>query len=134
MKTLLLDQFYSEVSSTFSPETKHNFTSFIRLNPAHPVYKGHFGEIPVAPGVCLVQIIKEILINKLNRDMILLNGDNIKFLSPINPAETPELAIQFQTKGTESGMDVSATYNAKGTSFVKFKGKFAFGNPADFRP
>ena len=30
----------------------------VELNPQHPVYKGHFPDMPVAPGVCNIQIIR----------------------------------------------------------------------------
>ena len=55
----LLNDFYTELSSTFSKENETGFKSLIRLNPLHEVYKGHFPQVPVAPGVVLVQIIKE---------------------------------------------------------------------------
>ena len=61
MKNTLLENFYTEISSTFSTENQLDFKCTIHLYAEHPIYKGHFPQIPIAPGVCLVQIIKEIL-------------------------------------------------------------------------
>ena len=55
----LLESFYTEISSTdLSSENK--FTAIVELNPEHKIYKGHFPEIPVAPGVTLIQMLQEI--------------------------------------------------------------------------
>ena len=33
----------------------------IRLNPDHEIYRAHFPGNPITPGVCIVQIISEVL-------------------------------------------------------------------------
>jgi 3-hydroxyacyl-[acyl-carrier-protein] dehydratase len=130
MKTILLDNFYSEISS--SSQSDESFNMQVKLNASHPIYKGHFGHIPVAPGVCLIQMVKEIIAKKIRKDLVLTNGDNIKFLSMINPLETPELTINFNFRQQADIIDVSATFTSNNTTFVKFKGKFKLGNPAAF--
>lgn len=124
MNDILLQNFYSEIASSFSETNQENFTCEISLNPAHPVYKGHFEQVPVAPGVCLVQTIKEILMQKFQRNLILTNGDNIKFLSLINPNETPNFTLSFLVKKEETSFHVSAEYKIGATSYAKFKGRF----------
>lgn len=124
MNNTLLVDFYTEISSTYSKENQNDFISVIRLNAGHPIYKGHFEQIPITPGVCLTQIIKEILMEKLQVELVMLQGDNIKFLAMINPTETPELNITFSVKSTETDFDVSAVYKQNDTFYVKFKGKF----------
>ncbi len=120
----LLDNFYTEVSSNFSDKNRDEFSCDILLNPEHPVYKGHFEQVPVAPGVCLTQVIKEIVADKLKLNLMMSHGDNIKFLSMINPRETPKMTLSFTLKHVETSLEVSANYSHGGTSFVKFKGKF----------
>lgn len=124
MKNTLLENFYSETSTTYSSENQTNFTSLIRLNSEHPIYKGHFTQIPITPGVCLTQIIKEILMEKLQKELVLTQGDNIKFLAMINPKESPDMELSFTLKTEENGVEVNAHYSAKGTTYTKFKGKF----------
>jgi 3-hydroxyacyl-[acyl-carrier-protein] dehydratase len=125
MKSSLLENFYTETSSTFSKENFNNFICEIRLNPQHSIYNGHFEKFPVVPGVCLTQIIQEILAGKLQRTLILTHGDNIKFLAMINPNETPELSLSFSIKDSGASIEANATYSARGVSYTKFKGKFA---------
>lgn len=124
MKNTLLTDFFTELSSTYTSEKFSEFKCHVRLNPGHPVYKGHFPQIPIAPGVCLTQMIKEILMEKFQIELLMNSGDNIKFLAMINPKETPELEISFTVKKNDAGLDVSATYANDGKTFTKFKGKF----------
>lgn len=125
MKNTLLRNFYTEMSSTFSETNSQEFTSLIKLDPSHPVYKGHFEQVPIAPGVCLTQIIKEILMEKYQKELIMTAGDNIKFLILINPSEQAEFSISFSVKQIDNILEVSANYSANGRSYMKFKGKFA---------
>ncbi|MBS1934927.1 MAG: hydroxymyristoyl-ACP dehydratase, partial [Bacteroidetes bacterium] len=37
----------------------------LELNPAHDIFKGHFPETPVVPGVCMLQMLKEVMENIL---------------------------------------------------------------------
>jgi len=124
MKNTLLVDFFTERSSTFSEENSSDFKCHVRLNAEHPVYRGHFPQIPVAPGVCLTQMLKEILMEKFQKELIMTSGDNIKFLAMINPKETPELEITFSVKKTETSLDVTASYTSKDRTYTKFKGKF----------
>lgn len=120
----LLTNFYSEQSSDFSENNRENFYCEIVLNPEHPVYKGHFEQVPIAPGVCLTQVIKELVAAKYKLNLRMSQADNIKFLSMINPRENPNMRISFTVKHVDTMLEVSATYTHAGTSFVKFKGKF----------
>src|SRR4051812_47200647 len=95
MSNKLLQNFYKEISSTFSAANQYQFESRIKLNAAHPVYKGHFEQVPIAPGVCLVQIITEILNDKFCTNFRLKSADNIKFLVLINPAEGTEFKVNL---------------------------------------
>ncbi|WP_317898311.1 hypothetical protein [Aurantibacillus circumpalustris] len=125
MKNTLLDNFYQEISTNFSDENKLDFKCQIHFNAEHEIYKGHFPQIPIVPGVCLTQIIKEILMEKLQKELILVNGDNIKFLAMINPKENPDMELSFTVKINENTLDVSANYSHGGTTYTKFKGKFS---------
>lgn len=124
MKNTLLDHFYSEISSTFDPINSTSFKVQIRLNAEHPIYKGHFEQVPITPGVCQTQIIKEILMEKFQVDLQLTESDSLKFLAMNNPQIDPELTIDFNVKKTESSFEVNAVISHEKTVFTKFKGKF----------
>lgn len=124
MQYNLLENFYTEITSTYTSENCDSFSSIIELNPEHEIYKGHFPKIPVAPGVCLIQAIKEILIAKFQKKLVLIEGNNIKFLILINPKETKQFHIDFTVNQSDSTLDVNASYTNNGKIFLKFKGKF----------
>ena len=53
----------------------------IRLNPAHTIYQAHFPGEPVTPGVCILQIARELLEDLLQRPLAVKSVKNMKFLS-----------------------------------------------------
>ena len=124
MQYNLLENFYTEIASTYTSENNNSFNSMIELNPEHKIYKGHFPQVPVAPGVCLIQAIKEILMEKFQKRLILTEGNNIKFLILINPKETKQFQVDFMVKQIDNMLDVSANYTNNDKVFLKFKGKF----------
>lgn len=124
MSEQLSEKFYTEISSTYTPEHPESFNSSIELNPKHKVYAGHFPHISIAPGVLLIQTVKDILIEKFKKKIVLTEGNNIKFVAMINPNETKDFQIDFTVKQIDDTLDVSANYTNMGNSYTKFKGKF----------
>jgi len=52
---MLLQNFYKIKDSK---TTEKGFIYSININEKHEVFKGHFPDNPVVPGVCLIQIMK----------------------------------------------------------------------------
>ena len=98
---MLLDNFYTILSSESSDSTI--WTIQIKLNPGHPVYQGHFPEHPVVPGVCLLQLIKECVEDIRQQKLQIAQVSSCKFLSAINPIETPYISVALTFKETEEG-------------------------------
>ncbi|MBR1633305.1 MAG: hypothetical protein IJ686_06080 [Bacteroidales bacterium] len=57
----------------------------VRLNPEHIIYKAHFPEQPITPGVIIVRMAVELLSESLGRRVRLVAAPNIKFSSPLFP-------------------------------------------------
>ena len=72
----------------------------VKLNANHEVFKGHFPDNPVMPGVCMIQMIKELSEQTLNKKLFLTKASNVKFMAIINPLlnETIELTLNFTEK------------------------------------
>ncbi|MEO8759946.1 MAG: 3-hydroxyacyl-ACP dehydratase [Bacteroidia bacterium] len=119
----LLENFYTEISST-DLSVENTFTASVELNPTHKIYKGHFPEIPVAPGVTLIQMVQEILAKKINHSLFLKEGSNIKFLAMINPLKENKVTISYSIQQKNNEVDVNANIAGKEIIYVKFKGKF----------
>tara|TARA_B110000259_G_scaffold136773_1_gene154063 strand:- start:8083 stop:8454 length:372 start_codon:yes stop_codon:yes gene_type:complete len=81
-------------------------TANIMINKDHIVFKGHFPDNPVMPGVCMMQIIKEITEKIVDKTLFMQSASNIKFMAIINPFVTPELELQLDIIETEGGFNV----------------------------
>lgn len=120
--TFLLNDFYSIKSTQLLEDNKLIFE--IVLNREHPIYKGHFEQMPVVPGVCQTQIIKEILQLHFKKDLMLYKGDNIKFLAMIIPTQIENIFIEMNIKNELENYQVDAKLFSESTTFTKFKGTF----------
>ena len=78
----------------------------LRLLPESPVYKGHFPGYPITPGVCLVQMALEAIAEMAGHDVRLVAAKNIKFTSPVIPAEGTELRFNVSGEGENWTVDV----------------------------
>ena len=67
----------------------------IRLNGSHVIYQAHFPGNPITPGVCIVQMIGELLSDRCGRRLSLSKIVNLKFVAPISPVDTPDIEISF---------------------------------------
>lgn len=63
----------------------------IRLDAAHVIYQAHFPGEPITPGVCIIQIAKELLEDHLHLSLDIQTVKNVKFLSVISPVATPQV-------------------------------------------
>lgn len=68
----------------------------IRLQPDHTIYKAHFPGEPITPGVCVIQIAKELLEDRLQRQLAIKVVKNVKFLAVISPIEHPQVRYTFR--------------------------------------
>jgi len=117
---MLLDNFYTILSSESSDSTTWTFQ--IELNSRHTVYQGHFPEHPVVPGVCLLQLIKECIETIRQQKLQYAQVSSCKFLSAINPIETPRISVVLTFKETEEGkLQLQAEGTVKDECFIKLK-------------
>ena len=121
--TILLNDFYN-IESTYKTDDSTTHT-IIKLNPNHSIFKGHFEQMPVVPGVCQTQIIKEVLQNEIGINLMMTKGDNIKFTGMIIPTQHPSFTMELKyKKGEENNYLVEASLFFENTTFTKFKGTF----------
>jgi len=89
------------INDFFLVEEIHSETNIISarisLNKEHAIFSGHFPQKPVVPGVCMVQMVREVLEADQQVRLQISSADNIKFLSIINPNEvtTVNLSVHF---------------------------------------
>lgn len=121
--TFLLNDFYTIKTTESTGE--HKFLATVTLNETHPVFKGHFEQMPVVPGVFQTQLIKELLQQEIKTSLVLSKGDNIKFMSMIVPGQNTEISIEIGYRIDENNYITEARIFAENTTFTKFKGTFS---------
>jgi len=119
----LLQNFYT-ISTFHSEDGK--VSASITINKAHPVFSGHFPNRPVTPGVCMMQIIKELAEKWTQSPLMLKNARNVKFMAIINPEQHPNIKVDLdveEEKG-EGLLYVKSTTSYEDTVALKFSGVF----------
>lgn len=99
-------------------------TANITINKDHIVFKGHFPDNPVMPGVCMMQIIKEITEKIVDKKLFMQSASNIKFMAIINPFNTPKLELQLEILETGEGYKVKNSSKFEDTIALKSTSNF----------
>jgi len=99
---MVLKDFYKVLSEEKTGDSKYVVT--ILVNEKHEVFKGHFPGNPIMPGVCMIQIIKE-LTEKITQNTLMIQTlTNVKFMALINPEVTAELRLELDITITEDDL------------------------------
>jgi len=98
----LIENFYKIIK--FSVENENINIFYVELNYEHEIYKAHFPDNPITPGVCLIAIVKEILSIYIlkNQNIKLEHIKNVKFLNPINPLIDKNLVYKIEYKKNDN--------------------------------
>jgi 3-hydroxyacyl-[acyl-carrier-protein] dehydratase len=99
---MLLKDFYTIVSLENTADSKYK--AVILVNEKHEVFKGHFPGNPIMPGVCMMQIIKELTEQITGSALFMQSLSNVKFMALINPFNTPELLLDLDVIATEDNL------------------------------
>src|SRR5215204_4655366 len=99
--------------------------ALLELNPEHHIFDGHFPEIPVVPGVCMMQIVKELVEDYIGQRLRLSKAEHLKFLTIIDPRQNKLLEVDMSINSNSSpNIQVTAAFSRQETVFFKFKGGF----------
>ena len=87
-----------------SRETIAEKESFIIvLNPSCLIYAAHFPSMPITPGVCIIQMVEELLGELTKSSQQLIKIKNAKFLSVLKPEEQ-KVIVTFSPLRDENGI------------------------------
>lgn len=99
-----LDNFYTiQARKLIDTET---LSVTLQLNKEHEVFKGHFPNHPVLPGVAMVQIIKELTEAHHHISLFMQSANRVKFLNLVNPFQHEQLVFQLTFQQEESTLKV----------------------------
>jgi 3-hydroxyacyl-[acyl-carrier-protein] dehydratase len=74
----------------------------LQMNASHPIFEGHFPGQPVVPGVCMLQMIKEIVELVIKAETRIVSAAEIKFLAVVHPVENNKVQAQIKYSNTET--------------------------------
>ena len=83
------------------PEGQSGFN--IILNPDHLIYKAHFPGQPVTPGVCILQILQELLSFQCDKPLFIKTIKNAKFISMMSPVTNSRVSVLFSSVTPDEG-------------------------------
>lgn len=98
---ILLNDFFT-INDTRSSETEIWAELFI--NAGHKIFEGHFPNQPVVPGVCQLQMIKEIVEQVLGKKTNLVQAADMKFLAVIDPQRNNLVHASIKYAADENGL------------------------------
>ena len=121
---MLLNDFF-KIISTESLCNEGNFKLTDELNEKHKIFCGHFPQSPVVPGVCIIQIVKEISSYILKKNLMFTRGDNVKYSAVLNPLINKIIFFDLQLKIQENQtVFVMSKIYFEEIKFCTIKGEF----------
>jgi 3-hydroxyacyl-[acyl-carrier-protein] dehydratase len=121
---MLVDHLYSIEHST---QEQSIIRSRLLVNAEHPVFKGHFPDVPVLPGVCMIQCVKELIETSLQIKSSIDKADMIKFLSMLNPVESNVIDAEIVIRErTQAGLVFQASLKNADRFLLKYSGSLLF--------
>lgn len=121
---MLLNKLYT-ISQLRLNQDRTSLLADIKLDSRHPVFNGHFPGNPILPGVCTVQIIRELVEEGFHSPLLLKKAKSIKYQGFINPEAAPVLNFILQLNQTADGIiQCSANVTSGGMAVCSFKGEF----------
>lgn len=103
---MLLNNLFSISAENQSPGL---INATIRIHGDHAVFLGHFPGHPVLPGVTMVQIVRELMETEMERKLRVIEIENLKFLSLINPEQNSEIEVSVSYVKKDDNLVVNAT-------------------------
>jgi len=96
----------------------------IKIYKEHVIFKGHFPGNPVMPGVCMIQIIKELTEKATGKQLFLSVSSNVKFMAIINPEKNDTLKLTMVITEVEDVIKVKNTTSFEETLALKLSATF----------
>ena len=118
---MLIEGLYTIVEFHYD-EQEVNAT--IQLNKDHDIFKGHFLGNPVMPGVCMIQIIKELTEKATAKKLFLSVSSNIKFMALINPEVNAILKLSISVSEEGELIKIKNTSSFEDTVALKLSATF----------
>lgn len=115
---MLIKDYYTIEGSSIQ-ENAHIF--HINLNPDCTVYQGHFPGEPVSPGVCNIQMIKELAEQVAGRKLFMSNLSLCRLTTLVTPQAHPAMDATLFLDEKEGIYKLRATLGKDGETYLEMK-------------
>lgn len=118
---MLLNDFFTIIDTESSAS---EIWASLVINADHKIFEGHFPNQPVVPGVCMMQMIKEVVEQVLGKQTHLVEAADMKFLAVIDPQENNRIQATIKYTAAENGtVHITASLYKDELIHFKCKGK-----------
>lgn len=93
---MMMNDFYAIAGLDCTADSIRCVATF---NKEHSIFEGHFPGQPIVPGVCMIQMVKDLLEQLLGKSLLLRSTGQVKFLQLITPEISPEVNISWKVEG-----------------------------------
>ena len=115
---MLLNDLYIIQTQT---ESENQILVSIKLMASHAIFQGHFPDQPVLPGVCMMEMVTEIMGEYLKCPFRISSGPLIKFLRMIDPNKNPVIHFEIKYRSSPAGTDTHGKIFSGQEIFMKFQ-------------
>ena len=104
-------------------ENKDDINYLIDIDFSHPVFKGHFPEKSVLPGVMMCDIVRHLSSDQLGIKVQLILAKNIKFLRMIIPSKDNTYNVKISII-EEERYNIKAIISQNEDTYFKLNGEY----------
>jgi 3-hydroxyacyl-[acyl-carrier-protein] dehydratase len=115
---LLLNNLYTIQSLS---ESDNQIEATLHLVADHAIFGGHFPGQPVLPGVCMMEMIAEVMGEYLKNSFRISGGPLIKFLRMIDPRMNPSIHLEIKYQPSSSTIVTNGRIFSASDVFMKFQ-------------
>ncbi len=119
---MLLERNFYTVKEKNIDEGKLNV--LLQINAGNEIFKGHFPEMPIVPGVCMLQMVRELVEEQLGSSVAIAEIVNMKFIAAYNPLEHETSMMEISYASHEKGYKIVASLKNEAVVFFKLNAIF----------
>ena len=115
---MLINDLYTIQSLT---ESENLIQAYVLLQEDHAIFRGHFPGQPILPGVCMMEMIVEIMGEHLHQSFRISGAPLIKFLLMIDPRKNPLINLEIKYQSASESTVANGRIFFGESIFMKFQ-------------
>jgi 3-hydroxyacyl-[acyl-carrier-protein] dehydratase len=116
---MLMNDFYT---IEYIQRDPNSFSCKVAFNNQHDIFKSHTTGRPVVPGVCMIEMVKELLEQQTDQSLWLKNAGQVKMFEMVTSDIRPIVNISWQK--VAKGYSVDALFTSDVSDVFQLSGNF----------